>query len=79
MKKHILKKFLHESELSQAVIEKLNTSNLSIPLNGNLKIKRIAKGFTTFLPTEDNKFFKPLPYSHNRQIKIIHEHDQIIV
>lgn len=79
MKKHILKKFLHEIELSQEVIDLMKDSGAGISLDEQHKIKGIAKGMTPFLTTEDNKFFKAFTFRHNKQLKFIPEPDPILV
>ncbi|HET9056059.1 MAG TPA: hypothetical protein VFN30_04345 [Chitinophagaceae bacterium] len=79
MKKHIQKKFLHETELPQEVIDLMSKSELGIPLDDQAKIKSIPRGMTPFLTTEDNKFFKAFTFRHNNQIKLIPEPDPILV
>ena len=79
MKKHIQKKFLNETELPQDVIDLLAKSKLRISLEDQKKIKSIPKGMTTYLTTEDNKFFKAFTIRHNNQIKLIPEPDPILV
>lgn len=79
MKKHILKKFLHETELTQDVIDLMTESKLGIPLDDQVKIKSIPKGSTTYLTTDDNKFFKAFTFRHNNQLKLIPEPDPILV
>ena len=79
MKKHILKKFLHETELSQEVIDTLKASSLGIPLDSNLKVNKIPKGMAPFLTTEDNKFFKAFTFNYQNKVKLIPEPDPILV
>jgi hypothetical protein len=79
MKKHILKKFLHETELTQDTMDLLNKSGAGISLDDQKKIKGIPKGMTTYLTTDDNKFFKAFTFRHNNQLKLIPEPDPILV
>lgn len=79
MKKHILKKFLHQTELPQEVLDLIQDSKLNIPLGDQSKIKTIPKGMVPFLTTEDNKFFKAFMFRYNNQIKLIPEPDPILV
>jgi hypothetical protein len=79
MKKHILKKFLHETKLPKEVIEKIQNSNAYLPLNKLSTIKRIPEGTTPYLATEDNKFFKAFAVKYGSQLKLIPEPDPILV
>jgi hypothetical protein len=79
MKKHILKKFLHENELSQDIIDLMHSSNLSISLDDQSKLKGIPKNTTPFLTTEDNKFFKAFILKNNNKTYLIPEPDPILV
>lgn len=79
MKKHIQKKFLNETELSQEVIDLISNSELRISLDDQAKIKSIPKGMTPYLTTEDNKFLKAFTFRHNNQTKLIPEPYPILV
>ncbi len=79
MKKHLQKKFLHQIELSPDVIELMGKTKQVISPKDQSKIKTIPKGMTTFITTEDNKFFKVFTFRHNNQIKLIPEPDPILV
>lgn len=79
MKKHIHKKFLHQVELTQEVIDLMNKSGRGISLDDKAKIKNFPKEFAPYLTTEDNKFFKAFIFKHNNQKKLIPEPDPILV
>ena len=79
MKKHILKRFLHETELPKETIEAMNKSPLGVALDDQAKIKRISKDWTTYLTTEDNKFFKAFSFRIDNEVKLIPEPDPILV
>ncbi len=78
MKKHIQKKFLHETELTDEVVTLLEKPNAQIPLKGAKNFK-IPKGASPFLRTDDNKFFKAFTYRVQNQYKLVPEPDPILI
>jgi len=79
MKKHILKKFLHQITLPEEIANTVNKSGLNILINGKLTVQKIPKGMTPYLTTEDNKIFKAFSFQYKNQTKIIPEPDPILV
>lgn len=79
MKKHILKKFLHETELPEDVIEELKSSTLLKPIKEIPISYKIPKDTVPYLTTEDNKFFKAFAFRHGKKVKLIPEPDPILV
>jgi len=79
MRKHLKKKFLHQVELTDEVKKITENSSLGLPIDRMKEIKKLPDGYTTFLMTEDNKFFKSFTFKHEGKLKFIPEPDPILV
>jgi hypothetical protein len=79
MRKHIQKKFLHETEFPPEQLDEIRKTLTSVPVDQIKKIKKVKTGVVTYMTTDDNRFFKTFAYRFNKELKFTPEPDPVLV